>query len=190
MNDKNMFEALTQWEISLLHRIAEGATEAGSVIWSAITYFGESGIFWIVLSLVLMLFKKTRKAGFSMGLALLFGVILGNGILKNVIGRPRPYTLDPTLSHRLVFGEMTKDFSFPSGHTLASFEAATALFLRHKKWGIAALVLAFFVSISRLFLLVHFPTDLVAGAVLGVLLAILATKVIDLIFRRIEKKQS
>lgn len=185
-----MFEALTQWELTLLHRIAEGATEAGSVIWSTITYFGESGIFWIVLSLVLMFFKKTRKAGFSMGLALLLGVIVGNGILKNVIGRPRPYTLDPTLSHRLVFGEMTKDFSFPSGHTLASFEAATALFIRHKKWGIAALVLAFFVSVSRLFLLVHYPTDLVAGAILGILFAYLASKTVDLIFRKIEKKQS
>ena len=184
-----MFEALTQWELSLLHRIADMATDAGSVIWSAITYFGESGIFWIALSLILMLFKKTRRAGFSMGLALLIGVIVGNGILKNVIGRPRPYTTDPTLSHRLVFGEMTKDFSFPSGHTLASFEAATALFIRHKKWGIAALVLAFFISVSRLFLLVHYPTDLVAGAVLGILFAYLASRTVDLIWKKVAEKQ-
>lgn len=184
-----MFDVLSQWEISLLHRIAEGATDVGGFLWTAITSFGESGIFWIVLSLVLMLFKKTRRAGFSMGLALLMGVIVGNGILKNVIARPRPYDLDPTLSHRLAWGEMTTDFSFPSGHTLASFEAATALFLHHRKWGIAALVLAFFVSVSRLFLLVHYPSDLVAGAVLGILFALIATKIVGLLWKKYENRK-
>ncbi len=185
-----MFDVLTSWELSLLHKIAEGATEWGSFLWTAITSFGEAGIFWIVLSLVLMIFPKTRKAGFSMGLALLLGVIVGNGILKNVIARPRPYTLDPSLSHRLAWGEMSKDFSFPSGHTLASFEAATALYLHHKKWGIAALVLAFFVSVSRLFLLVHYPSDLLAGAALGIFFAFASAKTIDFLWKKIEKKQS
>lgn len=184
-----MLETLIQWELSLLHQIQDAATEVGGVIWTLITSFGESGIFWIVLSLSLMVFKKTRKAGFSMGLALLLGVILGNGVMKNLFARPRPYTLDPTLSHRLAWGEMTADYSFPSGHTLASFEAATALFLHHKKWGVAALVLAFFVSFSRLFLLVHYPSDLIAGALFGVLFALLAVRIVEVLWKRYEKNK-
>ncbi|MBR5295778.1 MAG: phosphatase PAP2 family protein, partial [Clostridia bacterium] len=89
-----MFDVFVEWEISLLHRILESATEWGSIFWTAVTSFGEAGIFWIALSLILMFFPKTRKAGFSMGLALLLGVILGNGVLKNLVARPRPYNLD------------------------------------------------------------------------------------------------
>lgn len=181
----DMFDALLSWELSLLHTISEYATEFGDYFWTAITGFGNAGIFWIVLSLVLMLIPKTRKAGFSMGLALLLGVIVGNGILKNAFARVRPYDLDPNLVHRLAWGEMSTDFSFPSGHALASFEAATALFLRHRKWGIAALVLAFSVTLSRLFLLVHYPSDLIAGALLGILFALLATKAVDFLEKKI-----
>lgn len=173
-----------------METIAEHATSAGAYLWTAITTFGEAGIFWIVLSLILMLLPKTRKAGFSMGLALLLGVILGNGVLKNVVARPRPYDVSTALSHRLAWGEMSNDFSFPSGHTLASFEAATALFLHHKKWGIAALVLAFFVSISRLFLLVHYPTDLLFGALLGILFAVLASFTVRKLWALYETKKS
>lgn len=180
---------LVEWELSLLHTIQDSATELGGFLWTLVTSFGEAGIFWIALSLVLMLIPKTRKAGFSMGLALLLGVILGNGVLKNVIARPRPYDLDPTLSHRLAFGEMSKDFSFPSGHTLASFEAATALFLHYKKWGAAALILAFFVSISRLFLLVHYPSDLLAGMILGITFAFLSAKAVDILWKKWENKK-
>lgn len=183
-----MWEALTEFELSFLHTLQDGATEAGDVIWTLITSFGESGIFWIVLSILLMIFPKTRRAGFTMGLALLIGVILGNGVMKNVIARPRPYDFDPTLAHRLAWGEMTTDYSFPSGHTLASFEASVGLFLRHKKWGIAALVLAFFVCISRLFLLVHYPSDVLAGAILGTCFAILSAKIVDLLWKKFEKK--
>ncbi len=183
-----MWETLTRFELSFLHTLQDSATEAGDYIWTAITSFGESGIFWIVLSLALMIFPKTRKAGFTMGLALLIGVIVGNGVLKNVIARPRPYDFDPTLMHRLAWGEMTTDYSFPSGHTLASFEASVGLWLHHKKWGIAALILAFFVCISRLFLLVHYPSDVLVGAILGTLFAVLSAKIVDLLWKKFEKK--
>ena len=110
-----------------------------------------------------------------MGLALLIGVILGNGVMKNLFARPRPYNLDPSLSHRLAFGEMSTDFSFPSGHTLASFEAAMSVFLYHKKWGVATLSFAVLIGISRIFLLVHYPSDVLAGALFGILFAYAAS---------------
>ena len=152
--------------------------------------FGESGIFWIALSLILMIPKKTRRLGFSMGLALLIGLILCNGVLKNVVARARPYHLDPTLSHRLAWGEMSKDFSFPSGHTTASFEAAVAIFLRNKKWGIAALVLAVLIGVSRFFLVVHFPSDIVAGALCGTLFAYLASRGVDALWSLYDRKKA
>ena len=125
-------EAFVQWELGLLHQIQDGATAFGDVFWTVITYFGESGIFWMLLSITLMMFQKTRRCGMTMGIALLLGLILGNGVMKNLFARPRPYHLDPTLSFRLLWSEMSTDFSFPSGHTLASFEAAMSIFLYYK----------------------------------------------------------
>ena len=183
-----MIETYLNWELSLLHAIQEGATELGSLIWSLITLLGDEGIFWILVSLTLIFIPKTRKAGFTMALAMIFGLILGNGILKNLFQRARPYDLDPTLHHRLVIGKVPTDFSFPSGHTLVSFEAAFALFYRYKKWGAAALVLAFFIALSRLFLLVHDPSDILVGAVLGVLLAFLSGKIVDFLAKKKENK--
>ena len=76
------------------------------------------------------------------------------------------------------------DFSFPSGHTLVSFEAATALTVYHRKWGIAALVLAALIAYSRLYLFVHYPTDVLVGAVLGVGIALLACRATDWLWIR------
>jgi len=181
---------LIQWELSLLHLIQDSATAVSDVFWTSVTMLGESGIFWIALSLLLMLIPKTRKAGFTMGLALLLGVIFGNAVLKNAVARPRPYDLDPTLFCRLAWGEMSTDFSFPSGHTLASFEAAAGLFLYHKKWGSVALCAALLVMLSRLFLVVHYPTDLLAGALLGILFALLSAKAIGFLYAKFEERKA
>ena len=165
-----MWEALTEFELSFLHTLQDGATEAGDVIWTLITSFGESGIFWIALSILLMIFPKTRRAGFTMGLALLIGVILGNGVMKNVIARPRPYDFDPTLAHRLAWGEMTTDYSFPSGHTAAAFSLATSLSITYPKWYVIApsAVWACGVGFARMNQGVHYPSDVLTGAAIGV----------------------
>ena len=142
-----------------------------------ITKLGNGGIFWIAVSVVLMLIPKYRKAGFSMGAALLMGLLLCNLTLKPLVARIRPY--DYQLEH---FGKVIPllistphDFSFPSGHTIASFEAATALLLHNKKLGIPAMVLAALVAFSRLYLYVHYPTDVIASILLGVGLAFLGS---------------
>ncbi len=181
-------ETFTQWELEILHRIQESATEFGAAFWSFITYFGESGIFWIAVALFLLCFKKTRLWGITMSFALVMGLVLGNGVMKNLFARPRPYTLDPDLHLRLLWGEMTKDYSFPSGHTLASFEAAVSLFLYRKKWGIAALTLAILIAFSRVFLLVHYPSDVIAGAALGTLFAVLASHLAKKFYNALQKR--
>ncbi len=141
-----------------------------------ITVLGDAGIFWIALSVILLFLPKWRKAGLSMGLALLIGLVVCNLTMKPLFARVRPYDYQ-----WLAFGkhidlliEAQHDFSFPSGHTLASFEAATALTLYSKKWGIPALVLASVISFSRLYLYVHYPTDVLFSLVLGIGIAFLS----------------
>ncbi len=142
-----------------------------------ITLLGDAGIFWIALSLVMILIPKYRKMGWSMGISLLIGLLLCNLTLKPLVARPRPY--DYQLEH---FGvtiplliEKQSDFSFPSGHTIASFEAAVAMTLHRWKLGVPALVLASLIAFSRLYLYVHYPTDVLASLVLGTAIAFLGT---------------
>jgi len=138
-----------------------------------ITVLGDAGIFWIAVAVVMLLVPKYRKAGLSMGVALLIGLVVCNIILKPLVGRIRPY--DYQLIH---FGKTIEllvatphDFSFPSGHTIASFEAAVALTVHNRKLGIPALVLAVLIAFSRMYLYVHYPTDVLASVVLGTCIA-------------------
>lgn len=151
-----------------------------------ITRFGDEGIFWIIVAVVLICIPKTRKAGLSMGLAMLMGWIVGNLFLKNAVARMRPYDVQEGVTLLI---DRLKSFSFPSGHTLVSFEAATALTLHYRKWGIAALVLAVLVAFSRLYLFVHYPTDVLGGAILGIAFGLVASKLMDMLFTAIEKRK-
>lgn len=146
-----------------------------------ITSLADAGIFWIIVAVIMLCFKRTRKAGLTVGIALIFGLAVGNGMLKPLIGRVRPYDvkgIEPII-------EKLHDGSFPSGHTLASFEAAGALMLRDKRFGIPALVLAIVIAFSRLYLYVHYPTDVLAGIVLGLLFAFLAYLVVNALYKKV-----
>ena len=151
-----------------------------------ITKFADGGIFWILLALILMIIPKTRKWGFSMGLALLIGFLVGNLFLKNVVGRIRPYDINTDFNLLI---KPLSDFSFPSGHTLASFEGAVVLFIRNKKLGVAALTLATLIAFSRLYLYVHYPTDVLASIILGTAIAILSCFIIDKIYLKYESRK-
>ncbi len=140
-----------------------------------ISSFGNSGIGWIVLSIILLCIPKYRKAGLAMALALIFCLIIGNITLKPLIARPRPYSYFPEM--QLLIPPL-EDFSFPSGHTFASFASATALFLFHRKEGTAAYILAAVIAFSRMYFYVHFPTDILAGIILGIASGFTAYKLI------------
>ena len=145
-----------------------------------ISSLARHGEFWILVTLILLCFKKTRKAGVAMGMAMACGYLIGNMGMKNLFARTRPY--DATTVDLLV--AKLHDFSFPSGHTLVSFEAATALTVYHRKWGIAALVLATLIAYSRLYLFVHYPTDVLVGAVMGIGIGLLACRATDWLWTR------
>ena len=131
----------------------------------AVTMLGEVGIVWIVTGVALLFFKKYRRTGVTVLLGLLGGLLIGNLFLKNVIARERPCWINEAVELLI---KIPTDYSFPSGHTLSSVIAATCMLLRDKRIGIPACVLAALIAFSRLYLYVHFPTDVLGGALLGV----------------------
>ena len=150
-----------------------------------ITMFGDAGIFWIAVSVLLMITKKHRKTGIGMALALMMGLLICNIWLKPTVARIRPYDFQMEYFMKeipLLAGTM-HDFSFPSGHTISSFEGAVVICLNNKKLGIAAMILAVLIAFSRLYLYVHYPTDVIFSVLLGTIFAFignyLAPKVMD-----------
>ena len=139
-----------------------------------ITSLGNGGWIWIALGLGLLLFsRKNRTTGIQVLLALLLSLIFCNLLLKNLVDRVRPCDLQAEvelLVHR------PQDPSFPSGHTSASFAAVAVLFLRRWRGRWAALVLALLIAFSRLYLYVHFPTDVLGGLAVGVFCGWLAVR--------------
>lgn len=144
-----------------------------------ISFLGHDGIPLIILSVVLMFFKKTRRFGIAMGLSLAIGAIITNCVLKVLIARPRPYADTASVFHQLwltVGQNMESDKSFPSGHTTAAFASMTAVFLVGRKnisW--TAFIFAVLMAIARVYLVVHFPSDVVAGIIVGLAAGFLGT---------------
>ena len=199
------------WEFQFLNWIQDHLRgDLMDRIMPIITKFGDGGIFWIIVVLLLFIPKRTRKYAHVGAFALIFGVIGGNLILKNVIARPRPFWLEngnplarlavTDLTSRLSVHEGTgiipegrtvmellvkapKDFAFPSGHTQASFAAATSICMWSRKWGIPALILAALIAFSRMYLYVHYPTDILGGLLSGVAYAMLALAICNKLFR-------
>ena len=146
-----------------------------------ITVFGDAGIFWMVISALMLVFPKTRKTGLGMAIAMMIGLLVCNVTLKPLVARIRPYDLQAELGVTIrLLCEAQHDFSFPSGHTIASFEAAVVM-LKNRKFGIPAMILAVLISFSRLYLYVHYPTDVIVSVILGTLFALIGDALAGLI---------
>ena len=140
-----------------------------------ITLFGDAGIFWMACATLLLFFRKHRRTGPGMWFAMAIGLLICNIILKPAVGRMRPY--DFQMEHFQVAINLLIDketsLSFPSGHTIASFEAATVLLINSKLMGIPALILAILIAFSRMYLYVHYPTDVIFSVFAGILFGII-----------------
>ena len=143
-----------------------------------VTKLGNAGAIWILAAAILLLIPKTRKTGAVVVVALLIDAILCNGILKPFIARIRPCDINPEISLLI---PKPDDFSFPSGHTAAAFTTAAALYFTGEKnlWK-PALVLAVLIAFSRLYLYVHYPTDVLGGIAVGVLAGYAGWRIINL----------
>lgn len=139
--------------------------------WKGVTFLGDGGWFWIVLGVALLIPKKTRRSGFAALLALLIGSAVTNLVLKTAVARIRPYDAVEGLFPLV---RKLKDYSFPSGHTCASFSCAVVYYKMYPDIkGKGAMALAVLIALSRLYVGVHYPTDVLAGAIVGWVSAVL-----------------
>ena len=152
-----------------------------NVIMTFITHLGDTpGIIWFILGLGLLIPRKTRKLGILLFAGLAFASVINNLCLKEIIERPRPYNLDPEVwknaGYEYIWPNLIKksdSWSFPSGHTSTSIGAGFALLLGCKKKelgiGIPAFIISLLIGFSRIYVHVHYPTDVIVGALIGLL---------------------
>lgn len=163
---------------------------------TAVSFIGDNGMIWILLALVLMLFKKTRKIGVCVAAALVLDVVVVNGILKTIIDRARPWEMGDFefitreyVDQRLI--SIPTDSSFPSGHTASAFAGAISLLCaldkKQKLWAIPAILLAVMIAASRIYVCVHYPSDVFAGLIIGVILGIVGYYLTKAVLKWMEK---
>ncbi len=176
-------------ELEFLQWINENLHDSGFVnmLFKCITFLGEGGVVCILLGVILLCIKKTRKSGAYILIGLALGIIITNVILKPIVARPRPFAEDLSIVEFLkqIGYALPSDWSFPSGHTQVTFNVATMLTLIYKKKGAWAYIPAGLVAISRIFLCVHYPTDVLCGVVIGVLSAVAVYFVANAIVKKI-----
>lgn len=135
-----------------------------------VTHLGDKGIFWIVLTLVLLIPKKTRRAALCSMCACVLSYLICNLTLKHLVNRVRPYEVVEGL--KLIVGK-ADDASFPSGHSSFSFASSVALLRSlpeaYKKAGIILIILAAIIALSRLYIGIHYPTDVICGTIIGII---------------------
>ena len=170
-------------EIDILNYIQTLRTPIGDVLMPIISKLGNGGFVWIVLDIALIIIPKTRKAGIVVAFAIILDVLLCNGLLKPLVARIRPCNVVKNINMLI---PIPKDFSFPSGHMAVAFAVTSALcFCKNKIW-IPSALLSLLIAFSRMYLYVHYPSDILGGVVLGVLVGKLAY---DLGIKLDEKKK-
>jgi len=181
-------ETLLSWDLNIVIWARDTLQHAlWNPFWIFITTSGNKGAIWIALGLILLAIPKYRKMGILVLGSLFFSALICNIVLKNLIARPRPFTYFPV--ELLV--KQPHDFSFPSGHTSASFAAAYVLIkerftIKNVPVYKIAFVLAVLISFSRLYLSLHFTTDIIGGICVGLLSGYLSLKVFQYIFKNMK----
>ena len=180
--DLTFFTALHSWAVATGESAGAEITSWLTHLMKFISFFAHDGICMFVLGALLMLPKRTRPVGFCVFLAVCCGGLITNITLKPLIARIRPYAnfdhLAATVNEWWVaVGEARKgeriNSSFPSGHTTSAMAAMTALFLTtNKKYSWSAFIFAALMGLSRMYLMVHYPTDVLGGLIAGAIGAV------------------
>ena len=137
---------------------------------------GSYGQIWLFVALGMIIFKKTRKIGICVFLSYVLVLVLGHVCLKDLIARPRPCHIDESIE---LLVKRPTSYSCPSTHTAWAFAGATSIYLYLKRAGIIAFIIAAIMGFSRMYLFVHFPTDVLFGIILGVVLAIISKIILE-----------
>ena len=183
------FNAFDSAIINAMHNLAVSAGGFFTPLFKAVTFIGEKGIIFFALALILMLFSKTRKLGVCIFGAVACGALITNLILKDIIARPRPFE-SVQFSEFWQFLKSPKEdgYSFPSGHVTAITAFATALFIiSDKKWSWVGFVGVIIMGVARIYLIAHYPTDVIAGILVGLTSGVIAFYITKLIFHLLNK---
>ena len=168
--------------LSLLHSVANGFF---TFLFKLITLLGEKGILFFLAAIILMCFPKTRKLGVCIFGAVCCGALITNVILKDAVARPRPLTVPPYSQWWAEIKAPAEDgWSFPSGHVTAAAAGMVAIrLMRGKKWTVPAIVWILLMMIARNYLMAHYPTDVLAAAIIGVASAFISYYITYFIFQ-------
>ena len=171
-------------ELQILDWIQQMRTPVGDVWMVFISRLGNAGMIWILFTCLLLMIPRTRRWGAALAVALCLDAIICNILLKPMVCRIRPCDVNQTVQLLIA---RPADYSFPSGHTAASFAAVAALyFAGARKWWKITLPLAILMAFSRMYLYVHYPTDVLGGLIIGLLCGWIA----DMIIQKVMEKRS
>lgn len=171
------------WEFRVLDYIAGFHSEILNKIMIYISALNDNGYVWIAVAIILLCSKKYRIIGFGCALALIIMQISGNMIIKPIVDRPRPYEL----RNIALLIDKPSGSSFPSGHTYSSFACATVIYLFNKRAGLSAFILAVLIAFSRMYLYVHFPTDVIGAMIFGVIDGIICYFIVIKLNKKLDK---
>lgn len=187
-----MFDMFLNFDLSVFEWIQSIQCGFLNAVMVFITTLGNAGAIFIVLALVLLFTKKYRKAGLAVAVALIVMLICNDLFLKEFFARPRPFNLLATDPEKYAFwGEgyvypeligKPSSYSFPSGHTSSAFAAAIALLCHNRKLGIPVTIFAAIMGFSRIYVEVHYCTDVIAGVVSGTICALIAVLIVKFLF--------
>lgn len=188
------------FEFTFLDFLQSLRTPVGDKIFCAITHLGDLGIVWLILIIVFLIFKKYRKLGLTALTSILLELIICNAVIKNLVARTRPFDINTSVELLI---KRPDDFSFPSGHAGASFAVTFAMLfvlLWHSKENriitlnertivrritIVSFVVAILISFSRMYLYVHYPTDILGGLVLGLISGFVSVILMTKVFKKV-----
>ena len=180
-----MFDFIQNIDISVIEKIYRFQHNLNSELFNKIMIFftilGDNGIIWIAIALILFLKRKYRKIGLFSIISLIICALAVNVILKPLIHRPRPFS---ELADITLLIKAPKDYSFPSGHTAASFVMVYIFFRHIKKYFIPVLITGILIAFSRMYLTVHFPSDILVGLIIGLLSGYAGEKIADGFYRK------
>ena len=177
--------------LGFYHSLAESA---GAILTPISLFFaeiGDLGIFCIVLAIILLLFKKTRKTGVAIILAVLCGAVFTNLTIKELVARPRPFAMEYTEWWNFVGSPAQGEFSFPSGHVTAAMAGMTAVCLtQSRRWIAPCMLYVVVMGATRNYLMVHYPSDVIGGIIIGGIAGIVGVLLSGLIFNFIGRLQN